>query len=120
MWFIIRATFCVGVVFSMAPEPQTNGAAAPSLADTLAAPAMRSLVDGALTTCNKDPKFCFDMAQRLAGLEESVAAAKAPAAGTARVTGDTLTTADRAAPWHGAGKGSHAATRARATQRPMT
>jgi hypothetical protein len=118
MWFIIRAAFCIGIVFSMAPGPETNGepGTAPSLAGLLATPVMRDVVDGALSTCKSDPKFCFEMAQRLAGIEGHAAPAPArsltnpsiPEAG--RLVGDTLTAADRAAaPWHGDAKGPRSA-----------
>jgi hypothetical protein len=88
---------------------------------------MRDVVDGALSTCKNDPKFCFEMAQRLAGLEGGTAPAPARSSGkstvreAARPVSDTLTAADRtAAPWRGNAKGARSAARLRTTQRPMT
>lgn len=124
MWFIIRAVFCIGVVFSMAPGFGAGGDAgsAPSIAGALASPALTGLVDGALTVCKSDPKFCFDMAQRLVAVEagESAASpAKATVPATTHRVGDTLTAGDRAAaPWRGVAKEPRAATRLKLASRP--
>jgi hypothetical protein len=124
MWFIIRAAICIGVVFSMAPGAETSVAPVTALTSTLAAPAMGDIVDGALSICKSDPKLCFEVAQRLAGLDGSEpvrSAAMAGIANEARLVGDTLTPADRAAaPWRGPAKEPRAATRLRATSRPTT
>jgi hypothetical protein len=121
MWFIIRAAFCVGVVFSMVPGAQTSGVPALALSGALAVPAMSDVVDGALSICKSDPKLCFEVAQRLAGIEGgdiSQAAAAATAPRSPEIATDTLTAADRsAAPWHGTVKEPRQAPRPRALPR---
>jgi hypothetical protein len=108
MWFIIRAAFCVGVVFSMLPgDGATDGRGASSFSEALMTPLGRDLFDGALSICNRDPKFCFDMAHRLAELgpgapTAAIVAAQSPQA--TRPVSDTLTAADRAIPWRAAAK----------------
>ena len=64
MWFIIRAAFCVGIVFSMTPGAEKAGDAVnlPALATSLTSEATQGVVDAALQTCKNDPKFCFEMA----------------------------------------------------------
>ena len=101
MWFIIRATFCVGIVFSMTPGAETASEAVdlPALATSLTAQATRGVADAALATCKNDPKFCFEMAQRLAAFDGAAPAppARASSLGATRLVGDTLTAADRVA-----------------------
>jgi hypothetical protein len=119
MWFIIRAAFCVGLVFYMVPGADTSGLPSLSLSSTIAVPSMNEVVDGALSMCKSDPKLCFEVAQRLAGIESG--AADQPAAAVTAQSGsdtvsDTLTAADRsAAPWHGTVEKSRPAPR----QRPL-
>lgn len=121
MWFIIRAAFCVGVVFTMVPGAETSGLPSLALSGALAVPAVSEVVDGALSMCKSDPKLCFEVAQRLAGIESGEVGQ--PAADVATTSGsdtvsDTLTTADRrAAPWHGTVKDPRPAPRARALPR---
>ncbi len=123
MWFIIRAAFCVGIVFSMLPGPGATSepGATPSLSSAFVPPAMRELADGALSFCKNDPKFCLDMAQRLAGLEGDIApqAAKATSPETPRLVSDTLTATDRAvSPWRGNAKEPRPYGHLRAASRP--
>jgi hypothetical protein len=124
MWFIIRATFCVGVVFSMTPGAEMSVTPIAALSSTLPVPAMGDVVDGAISICERDPKLCFELAQRLAGLDGSELARTAARAGVdndARLVGDTLTAADRAAaPWHGPAKEPRATARLRPASRPTT
>ena len=119
---IIRAAFCIGVVFSMTPDAGTSGL--PSLSavsGALGVPAVSEVVDGALTMCKSDPKLCFEVAQRLAGIESGDAAQPAAAVAAPHgqdIVGDTLTAADRsAAPWHGTVKEPSPAPRKRALPR---
>jgi hypothetical protein len=122
MWFIIRTIFCVGVVFSMAPGGEVMEAAGnlPAALTTAVAPALRDVVDGALSTCKNDPKLCLDTAQRFAGARsgDPAVSSKAGALDGVRLVADTLTLADRAARWRGAAKATHASTHARAPARP--
>ena len=122
MWFIIRAAFCIGVVFSMTPGAETGSDALSALSNTLAAPAIGDIADGAISICKSDPKLCFEMAERLAGIEAGDAArpiVRAAMMDDTRLVSDTLTPADRsAAPWQVAPKGARALPRPRTTAKP--
>jgi hypothetical protein len=122
MWFIIRAAFCIGVVFSMTPGAETSGTAVSAMPSALALPAIGEVVDGALSICKSDPKLCFEVAQHLAGIEAGEASrpvAKAAMPDDAGLVSDTLTPADRsAAPWHGAAKEARPLPRQRPAPRP--
>jgi hypothetical protein len=117
MWFIIRTAFCVGVVFSMAPggDASTELGSAQAALSALAAPSLRNLAEGAFSICQNDTKLCLEAAQRLAGLGGDLAlpAPKAGAPAGTRLVSDTLTSADRAAPWHGNSKEQRPAARLR-------
>ena len=123
MWFIIRAAFCVGIVFSMTPGAEKAGDAVnlPALATSLTSEATQGVVDAALQTCKNDPKFCFEMAQRLAAFDGAAPAppARASSLGATRLVGDTLTAADRvAAPRRGNVKEQRPSARLHPAPRP--
>jgi hypothetical protein len=122
MWFIIRAAFCVGVVFSMTPGGQVIDEAGGTEAalSAFAAPAVRELANGALSTCKSDPKLCLEAAQRLAGLGSELLprARKAGTPDGVRLVADTLTAADRGAPWRGKAKEPRGPTRLRLASHP--
>ena len=109
MWFIIRTTICVGIVFSMVEGQSRTGeleAAPGTVVTTLAsmAPAgVGELMGGAFSICRSDPKFCLEAAQRFAGQGSEPAAqpSSSPSPQNVRLITDTLTAADRATPWHG-------------------
>ncbi|MFI5012876.1 MAG: hypothetical protein ACHQAY_11055 [Hyphomicrobiales bacterium] len=122
MWFIIRAAFCVGIVFSMTPSGEviddTGNAAAALVA--VATPAMHDLADGVLSACKSEAKLCLEAAQRFAGAGSDVLA-PAPKAGAPdglRVAADTLTATDRAVPWHGTSR--RASARPKEASRPAS
>jgi hypothetical protein len=124
MWFMLRAAFCIAVVFSMAPG--NDGAGGPvasgSLSSRLPQAAMREIVDGALSVCSGDPKLCLELAQRLAGFEggETVLPkAKLARPEPDRLVSDTLTASDRAAAWRGSATARPSA-RLRSGGRPAT
>ena len=122
MWFVIRAAFCVGVVFSMTPggEVIDEAGGREAALSAFAAPAMRELANGALSTCKSDAKLCLEAAQRLAGLgsELLLRAHRAGAPEGVRLVADTLTATDRAAPWRGKAKEPRGPTRMRMASRP--
>ena len=114
MWFIIRTTICVGIVFSMVEGQSATGeleAAPGAVVTTLAsmAPAgVGELMGGAFSICRSDPKFCLEAAQRFTGQgsepaaqPSSSASPQSPTPQSVRLVADTLTAADRATPWHG-------------------
>jgi hypothetical protein len=124
MWLIIRAAFCVGMVFSMTPGAETigeNGGAAAALT-AVAGPGMRDLVNGALSACKGEPALCLEAAQRLASLSGDALAqpSKIGAPDSVKLVADTLTAADRSAPWHGNAKAAKGSARAREVSRPAT
>jgi hypothetical protein len=110
MWFVIRTAFCIGVVYSLTPDAEVAGdarAVASSLVE-VAAPAVRNAMEDAAATCTREPKLCLEAAQLLASAKPG-SAGSAPHAILAEgehVVADTLTAADRSAPWHGAGEAS--------------
>ena len=123
MWFIIRAVFCVGLVYSLTPGAEVAGEAmaVPHALAGAAAPAIRNAVEGAVATCTNEPKLCLEAAQLLASAHSGapVTSAKSGVPEGDRAIADTLTASDRAPAWHGT-KETHGPTRARAAPRPET
>ncbi len=68
MWFIIRAAFCIGVIYWLTPGAElTDGSiAGPRALVQAAAPALRDALQGALATCSNEPKLCLEAAELLA------------------------------------------------------
>ncbi|SDR52510.1 hypothetical protein SAMN05519103_04526 [Rhizobiales bacterium GAS113] len=123
MWFIIRTAICVGIVFSMTEGQSVIGdlEAAPTTLAAMAPAGMRDLVGGALSACKSDPKFCLEAAQRFAG-QGGDPLVQLSKSGTAslHLVADTLTAADRTAPWRGNPKDARAAGKGREASRPAT
>jgi prophage DNA circulation protein len=121
MWFIIRAAFCIALIYSLTPgaELADEATALPQALAQAAAPAMRNAAHDAVAICTNEPKLCLEAAQLLASARSTnaVASSKADAAQGEHPIADTLTAVDRAAPWRGT-KETHGATRARAASRP--
>ncbi|MBV9135877.1 MAG: hypothetical protein JO357_02355 [Hyphomicrobiales bacterium] len=122
MWFLVRAAFCIGLVYSLTPDADVarDARAPPAALTQSAAPAFRHSADGAIATCSEDPKLCLEAAQLLASSMAETRALPDPAgAAEARVASDTLTATDRATPWRGP-KETRGSTRLRGVSRPPT
>jgi len=125
MWFIIRATFCIGVVFSMTPGGKGLDELRETPAAMLAAvagPGMRELVEGALASCKNEPKPCLLATRQLAGIAGDRVTPLQEVVTTqgARLVADTLTAADRAPAWHGKPRKPQAPAQLREAMRPAT
>ncbi|MBV9519125.1 MAG: hypothetical protein JO068_13495 [Hyphomicrobiales bacterium] len=123
MWFVIRAAFCIGLVYSLTPNMDVtrNASVVPEALVQAAAPAVRHVVNGAVSTCSNDPKLCLEAAQLLASAETGAPApsAKTAAPESQHLVTDTLTAVDRATPWRGP-REAHRSTRVRGLSRPAT
>ncbi|MBV9566656.1 MAG: hypothetical protein JO172_00820 [Hyphomicrobiales bacterium] len=121
MWFVIRAAFCIGLVYSLTPDTDVarDARTVPAALVQTAATSFRHVMEGAVSTCSNDPKPCLEAAQLLASAETGTpaSASKGTAPESQRLVMDTLTPADRATPWRGA-REAHGQTRVRGVSRP--
>jgi hypothetical protein len=118
MWFIIRCAFCVGLVYSIATGEQGIGDVRDSASAALASltsPAERALLGSGLAACENDTKFCLEAARRLAGAGDF--AGKPGGLDQITLVSDTLTQADRLAPWRGVARSRRPLGRSRAEAR---